>query len=105
MDGTPKPGAGCDLGDRIRLEGSLGKYHQSFAQPGFRAQKKAPFLAIFCLFPCVWGEKGKIKTRTQPWYARKSGKSPAPLKVPPRFAPLIIIGAQIITLHIVIVSN
>ena len=49
------------------------EYHQSCAQPGFRAeQKRCHFWAFSAYFP-VFGAR---KTRAQPWYARKSGKSP-----------------------------
>ena len=42
-------------------------------------KKRMPCLGIFCLFSCVWGKEGQEKTRAQPWYARKSGKSPGQL--------------------------
>ena len=38
---------------RIRIRRA---YHQSCAQPGFRAEKKVPFLSISCFFP-VFGAK------------------------------------------------
>ena len=56
------------------------EYHQSCAQPGFRAEKeKGAISGRFRLFSCVLGKKdGEKKTCAQPWYARKSGNSPAP---------------------------
>ena len=34
------------------------EYHQSFAQPGFRAEKKSTFSGHFLLIFCVWGKYG-----------------------------------------------
>ena len=50
------------------------EYHQSFAQPGFRAENKRAISGHFLLISVCLGRKsaGK-KTRAQPWYARKSG--------------------------------
>ena len=70
---------------RLRsLAAALGKIEcQKGISPELRAtwlsrgKKKVQFLGIFCLFSCVLGQKkGRKKTRAQPWYARKSGKSP-----------------------------
>ena len=52
------------------------EYHQSCAQPGFRVGKKrCHFWAFAAYFPVFGAKKGRKKTRAQPWYARKSGKS------------------------------
>ena len=43
------------------------EYHQSCAQPGFRAdKKKVPFWASSAYFPVFGGKKGRKKTRAQP---------------------------------------
>ena len=61
------------------------EYHQSCAQPGFPAEKKrCHFWASSAYFPVFGEKKGRKKARAQPrkktcaqpWYARKSGKSP-----------------------------
>ena len=53
------------------------EYHQSCAQPAFRAEKKrCRFRAFSAHSPVFGAKKGRKKTRAQPWYARKSGKSP-----------------------------
>ena len=61
-------------GTRIRRE-----HHQSYAQPGFRAEtKKGAISGQFRLFSCVLKKTSARKTSAQPWYARKSGNSLAP---------------------------
>ena len=61
---------------------------QTGISPEFRAtwvsrrKKKRPFPAFSFLFSCVFGaKKGKKKICAQPWYARKSGYSLAPVPV------------------------
>ena len=60
---------------------------QTGISPEFRAtwvlrrEKKGPFPAIFCLFPAFGPKKCRKKTCTQPWYARKSGCSLAPIAI------------------------
>ena len=44
---------------------------------GFAQKKKVPFQAIFA-FLCFGQKEREKKTCAQPWYARKSGNSPAP---------------------------
>ena len=57
------------------------EYHQSCAQPGFRAEKrKCHFWAFSVYFPVFGAEKGRKKNRAQAWYARKSGKSPGEIR-------------------------
>ena len=55
------------------------EYHQSFAQPGFRTEKKGAISGHFLLiFQCFRKKKGRQKkTCAQPGYARRSGNSPA----------------------------
>ena len=63
------------------------EYHQSCAQPGFRAEKKGAVSGHFLfIFLCLGAKKGRNKTRAQPWYARKSGKSPGQNHTPPCFS-------------------
>ena len=61
---------------------------QTGVSPEFRAtwlsrrEKKGHFQPFSAYFPVLGATKGRRKTRAQPWYARKSGNSPAPQGAP-----------------------
>ena len=65
-------------------EGNITRVVRNLA---FARKKRCHFRAFSAYFPVFGAKKGREKTRAQPWYARKSGKSPgqkAPRKIHPQ---------------------